>query len=783
MLRIFVRSRATLSLLLTVLGAVPAVASAADEPTAMLESIVVTAQKREENLQDVPVAVTALTSQTLEEMRFENLSNLSAVAPGVSDRHSPGGNEAPNLTMRGVFGSGTFASDPGISLYIDGIYLSSTLGAEVDLADIERIEILRGPQGTLFGRNALAGAVNVITKEPSGSFAVHQQLSFGNFKEIRSKTSVDLPTWNDFSASVTFLHDQEQGDVNNLGAGTAWNWGPATDGKYGVRISPETLGAHDTNAVSLGIKFENDSGFKAVYRGNYSHKIFTPDATGLLTFNTGPGANAFLGGLFGGLQAGQNPALRTPLSATRPESVNNGYTTPGLDQEQSHSLTMTLPVNDYLSFKNLLAYRTVHVDSSDQLDGEGGLLAAPGIPILPISNATQSDQRSVQEELQANIDTTWVKSTIGSMYYQSRTIEGGFPNSLNAPFGSGLFPGVPAFVNFVAPTVPGALDDNVRLNSYAIYSQNDVHILPKLDLVLGGRYSKDQRGGLDNSPTPGGPGVSVDYDKTTPTYLGGLNYKLTEDIFAYAKFSTAYITGGRLANVPFAPETAKSYEVGVKSDLLDHKLRVNVAIYSAQYTNVQVLTGPQVGCANVPGVALTAGQCVISGGDERASGAEAEVTYVPVAGLTLAANTAYTHVKISNVPASLLAPDGNYVLPFLPDWTASLSAQYRGSDLEVIHGAHVTGRFGADYVSRAYGSTPNSVVSVADAAAIPARTIFDGRLGLGGFQLAGAETEVALFVKNLTNNKSITYDFNAAASIPVNYQKAREFGIDLLANF
>jgi iron complex outermembrane recepter protein len=757
---------------------------AADEPSATLETIVVTAQKREENQQTVPVAVTALTSQTLEAIRFENLDDLSDLAPGVSVRSSAGGNQAPQMTMRGVYGSGTFASDPGVSFYIDGMYLSSTLGAEVDLASVERIEVLRGPQGTLFGRNALAGAVNVITKEPSGKFAVHQQVSFGNLKQIRSKTSVDLPAWGNFSASFAYLHDQEEGDVNNLGAGTAWNWGPATNGKYGERISPETLGGHNTNAVSAALKYANDSGFTAVYRGNYSHKVYTPDASGVLTFATGPGTNAFLSGVFGGLYQGQNPAIRTPISTTRPDAVNNWFTTPSLAREQSHSLTMRLPINDNISLKNLLAYRTLHDDTTNQLDGLGGILLAPGMPVLPLTNATQSDQRSVQEELQLNIDTQWVKSTVGYMHYYSHTIEGGFPNVLNAPFGSGLFPPPPlGFVNFAAPASPGVLDNDVHLISDAIYLQNDVHILPKLDLVLGGRYTKDRRGGFDNSPTPTGPGVSVDYNDSTPTYLIGLNYQLTDDIFTYAKFSTAYITGGRLANVPFKPEKVKSTEVGIKSDLLDRRLRVNLAAYTARYTDVQVLTNPEAGCANVPGVSFTASQCIASGGNERASGFEGEVTLVPVEGVTLGANMSYTHVKVSNVPTSLTGPDGNFVLAFVPSWTGSLSAQYRGPDLGLLGGSHVTGRIQGNYTSSAFGSTPNSVVPVANAAQIPGRTLVDGRLGLGGFKVAGAEAEVAAYVKNLTDNKAIVYDFNAAAVIPASYQRAREFGIDLIANF
>jgi iron complex outermembrane receptor protein len=377
-----------------------------------------------------------------------------------------------------------------------------------------------------------------------------------------------------------------------------------------------------------------------------------------------------------------------------------------------------------------------------------------------------------------------VKSTIGYMHFYSHTIEGGLPNVLNAPFGSGLFPGVPAYVNFIAPAAPGALNDDVHLTSDALYTQNEIHILPKLDLVLGGRITSDHRGGLDNSPTPTAPGVPVTYNHNTPTYLIGLNYKLTEDIFAYAKWSTAYITGGRLANVPFDPETANSYELGIKSDLLDHTLRVNLAVYTVKYTGVQVYTNPTTGCADVPGVAAAAVACIVNGGNERANGFEAEVTLVPVEGVTLAGNTSYTHVSLSDVPRDLLGPDGNNVPIFIPTWTGSLSAQYRGPDMGALGGSHVTGRIEADYTSSSYGSTPNSVVAVADAAMIPARTIVNGRLGLGGFPIAGGgQAEVAGYVKNLTNNKAITYDFNATADIPVNYQFARTYGIDLVVDF
>jgi outer membrane receptor protein involved in Fe transport len=144
---------------------------------------------------------------------------------------------------------------------------------------------------------------------------------------------------------------------------------------------------------------------------------------------------------------------------------------------------------------------------------------------------------------------------------------------------------------------------------------------------------------------------------------------------------------------------------------------------------------------NVPGVSRTAGQCIVNGNDQRTTGAELEVTLVPVEGLTLGGNLSYNLSTISNIPKALLAPDGNYAPVFLPAWTGSLSAQYRGPDMDLLRGTHVTTRIDAAYTSNSFGSTPNSTRPVAIHAQIPSRTIVNGRLGLTGFVVGGADAE------------------------------------------
>jgi iron complex outermembrane receptor protein len=762
--------------------------------------IVVTARKREENLQVVPVSVTAIGRETLEDIRFENLKDLNAIAPGVTVRLEAGGVAGLNLTMRGIYGTATFVSESGVAVYTDGIYIPSTR-LQMDLADIERLEVLRGPQGTLFGLNALAGAINIITKEPSGELRVRQQLSTGNDSQFRSKTSVDLPKWGLLSTSITFLHDEKAGDVKNLGAGTAWHWDPATNGLFGDRISPSTLGGNNTNAVAAAAKLKTENGIKAVYRFNYSHRTYTPDAEGILSFDAGP-AMAYglpLSSFTQGAYNNQPAALRTPISSRRPDVVNNWFTTYSHEEVDSHTLAVTVPIAEGISIGDLWGYRYDHVDATNDLSGAGGLLTSylarytgalgalqaanagpPGTPYIPLVNATDSAAKTFQNELQFTADTRWVHATAGYLYYHNKADEGGFPGSFNVAILSGLTG--PPMIDFT-PYPYGAQHSLITSISNAVYTQDEVHVLNKLDVVAGVRYTRDQRSGVDGSPEPAGPSTSVDYSKGVWTYLGGLNYKVTDDIFTYAHYSTGYLAGGQLANVRFNPSYAKSWEVGVKSDFFDETLRVNTDVFTVKYLGVQVLTNAMIGCANVPGVASTAPQCIVNGGDGRANGFDLEATYVtPLQGLTADGSLAYTDFNYTQINKALRAPDGTFVPNYAPKWTSRLAINYTGPELDSVGGSHVVGSFNGAFSSKQDIDT-NQTLAVLQANEVPTTWIFNARLGLGGFNVRGADVEIVAYAKNLFNNRNLQYGTPLNLIVSGNYQPARLFGAELTIEF
>jgi iron complex outermembrane receptor protein len=584
---------------------------------------------------------------------------------------------------------------------------------------------------------------------------------------------VNLPAWGPLSASVTYLHDKADGDIKNLGAGTVWHYGPATGGLFGDRVSPKTLGGHKTDAVAAAVALRPGAEIKAVYRFNYTHQRFVPDGAGPGTFDT------TLGFLFQPLWAAQDPATRSPLTFRRPKAVNNWYTTPGLLTNQTHSLTVTAPISSAISIKSLTAFRKMSVNTTNQLDGLGGIFVAPNTPLLAIVNATQSHQKSFQQEVQANIDTKWLRSTVGLLHYNGKVTEGAFPGTINAPFGSG-FGFAPAYADFTAPSVP-TLDSRLTTKSDAAYTQNELHIFQGLDLVGGGRVTKDRRDGIDNSTVPSSAGTTVRYRKTTWTYLVGLNYKLNENVFTYVKYSTAYISGGQLANHKFDPATAKSAEAGIKADLLGHRLRANLALFTVKYGQFQILTNPRAGC-NFPGVPLDAPQCIVNGGDARDRGFELELTYLPVQGLTLEGSTAYNDMHFTRVDPNLRSADGSFVTPQSPKWTASAAATYNGPTMDGFGGGHLIGRAEVLYTSSAFAQA-QSLAVVLQETKIPSKAIVNGRIGVGGFHVGPTEVEVAAYAKNLFNNKSLAFAADLAADVGATWERARAFGVDVKVSF
>ncbi|HEX7855309.1 MAG TPA: TonB-dependent receptor [Sphingobium sp.] len=748
-----------------------------------IAEIVVTAQKREQNQQDVPISLTAVTADALEANRITSVNDLGTAVPNLATRATAGGAQSPAFTMRGITSYGVVpGSDKELSIYIDGVYIASTVGSALDLPEVSQIEVLRGPQGTLFGRNATVGAISVITRDPPEKFGLDQEFTYGNYRQFRSKTRIDTGSFGPFSATVSFVHDQRRGDIRNLGAGTTYT-NPSSSGLPATLVSPEYLGDKNLDAVFGAIKFEPSGSFKMVNKFDWTGNHYTPQGSSVVGFFT-PGLGAAGGGFLDAVLATQATPLLINATGKRPKETNNSFNTPSYARDWGDSLTATLALIDNLSLKNVAAYRSSYVRATNQLDGAGGLKITSALAAIPgfgafaplvgspfiifgIQQLTKSEQYS--DELQANYNSRLLTLTAGAMYFHVKGESGGAPGEPNdvilsaVPFGNLGLAGAPSRAFYAG-------------KSLAAYAQAELHASAKIDIVGGLRVTNDKKTGSFVTTTTL---INTPYDATRASYSAGINYKPNSDILLYAKYSNAFVAGGFAGPVNYKPEIAKSWEAGIKSDWFDHRLRANLALFDVKYTDIQ--TAQSGSTLLHPEISLV----VADLGDERAKGFELETTAVPIQGVTLGAAMGYTDVKFTRVNPILTelgvaSTLDNFKPTLQPKWTTNLSAEY--DTPELFGDARMTVRVDASWRSkeRIIGYAVLRALpqynSIDDA---PATWIVNGRIALEHIKLPVGEGEIAAWVKNLTNDRSITFPDDFGFIGATEWQAARTFGVDV----
>ena len=366
-------------------AAAPAAAPAADSGK-QLEEVVVTAQRRSERLQNVGVSVTAITAQSLETHRVEQISDLNGMAPNVIVNPGITGQNNVTATIRGLASAPVApGQSPAVAYYLDGVYLANLYGNLLDLADIQQIEVLKGPQGTLLGRSAVGGAISITTTNPVGEFHVTETLSGGNYNQFKNKTHVELPRMGPFTASFTYMHFQRTGDIKNTGAGVVWDLGPARNslpyrGSHhnDIFTSAKTLGDQDTNAFMGTVRFQPVDNFSLTYKFDYSHEDFTPSGIGVLNPALFPGFPEM--GLFLGSQTGSAAILQGGL--TRPTSINNNFAAPNTEVNSGHNLTLDWHANSVFEVKDIMSYRSNEMVDDVNFNGDSGLVVTPTIIAL-----------------------------------------------------------------------------------------------------------------------------------------------------------------------------------------------------------------------------------------------------------------------------------------------------------------------------------------------------------------------------------------------------------------
>ena len=804
-----------------------------------LEEVVVTAQKREQVLQDVPIAVTALTEETLQANRIFTVNDLSAIAPGVTVKPSPGGSSVPVFTIRGQSSFGVVpGSDKQVSIYIDGVYISSPRGSICELPDIQRLEVLRGPQGTLFGRNATAGAISITTRDPVGEADLKIGGTVGDHHSDRVHISGELPQMGPFSAFGSFVHNYRRGEVRNASGGLIWD--RSLSNEFGVQRSPDWLGTVDSDSYFGAIKFEPINDFKMVYKYDRNEDSGTPEVTGFVGYDPTVGGG-LLGNVLTSLYTSQN--VYAAPDGERPDIAANGFVVPRTQTVFGHSLTSTWQASDSVSIKNITAFRESKVLGPTPIDGvssltftqqalapfaffsavsampnfftlpqatrdaivggfTAGLQPRVGQRLLLVTAQSASISKQWSSELQVNYTSGNLDATVGALWFDSEDEAGGpkgMQNTLSFAFipQSGVIP----------------LGNEGRYfndaTSMAAYAQLEYEITPEFEIVGGTRITRDKKSSSFRydilNPATGVVSprpliVPPDFKKTKPNYLIGLNWTPNDDTLIYGKYSTSFVSGGSTGGIPYDPETAKSFEVGLKADFLDNRLRANLALFHVDYDHFQAsqsTTTPSSVALALPILtqlygATTANEVIsklsVFVGDQgkvRAKGSELEVTAVPVRGVTLGGSLSYTDISFPFIEPLVLAGNGGRQdVTGRPEWTGSAYGSYETQPL--FGDTRLVLRADAFYQSKLnQSSNPirDNIPANANVLVTPGYWTINSRIALGDLKLGSVDAEFALWGKNLTDRKDATTVLFTPLATSAAYVPGRAYGLDLTFDF
>ncbi|BBF71888.1 TonB-dependent receptor [Sphingomonas bisphenolicum] len=699
---------------------------AADDGAQTSDDIVVTARRREERLQDVPIAVSAVDAAALNSRGLDNVTQVSQIAPNIQFTPGQGGNSggiAPFI--RGV-GENDFiiTSDPAVGVYIDGVYVARTFGAMTELLGIDRIEVLRGPQGTLFGKNTVGGAINIVSSVPGQEQRVETDLRYGSFNTVRARAYAETPLSDSWSLGVAALGEFGEG----------WQKIPSGDNLGNRNVVGGKLALHYRGAT-IDALLQADGLRRRQHSAPHSMVAFTP---------------TFLSGL--------QSAFIAPC-CTVPGDIDRTDSTAALNKDETDafnsSLTLTADVGP-ATLKSITAYR--HVDALFGRDGDASST------VNYAGDIHDEQARQISQELQLSLDLGGRGALLlGAFAYREKTRD-----NTRLVVADGLYPRLIA-AGF-DPALATALDFNIdfrnrqRTDNLALFANGNYEILDNLSLELGARYTWEKKRFTQsamriyaNQPLLAGtPSYTLEKSWDAFTPRASLSYKVRPNLLTYASFSKGFRSGGfngrptSLEEIgSYDPEHLTAYEAGIKAGF-GRIATINLAVFRNAYRDQQIL---------VSTVSPTSGLLVVrneNAGRSRIQGIELEgnfrvsrhFTLTSALGLLDAKYLSYMSV-INGVPTDV----SNRSLKQAPDITANASAVYQTALSEGLDGLI---RVDVAYKSAVFVDAENTaLLRQPDHAIVNASA--ELRLSDRGLSLRAG-------VDNLTNRRIITAGYDASTS-------------------
>ena len=599
-----------------------------------LQEITVTAERVSANLQRVPIAVNAATGEQLEKAGVVNLQQLSTLVPNVVNT----GNTSNYTYIRGIGSSNaSLNNEAAVSTYVDGVYVASPYGQFGTFNNISRIEVLKGPQGTLFGRDTTGGVIQVITPDPSHKLASNWQLSYGNYETYGGKGYLTGGITDSVAADLALVYDDQVG---------SYGTDLCPDLTAGVCSARKSSGRHENFGARSKWLWAPSDATKLVATADYD--LFMSDA---------------------GLQMAPGSINSFDHTTTYPGRYNFVGVPYSLRARQyGAAVNFSQDLSNGLQFVSISSWRQLFgVEIHDNTRTANNALYT----IAEASRGTyQTQEFQLIDQKPGRI--TWL---VGAYYfgdvvgYDPRTQTG---SSVNAA----------RFLNIFA-------DQTIR--SYSVYGQETTELFDQTKLELGARYTDEAvilNGHYENaagaivSPTGTATGATVYKQKIKYypwTYRAALDRQFGEDIMGYFAFTHGFKSGGYNLPTPqrnpFLPETIDSYEVGVKSELMDRRVRLNLAAYYYNYQNIQVVI--------VPGLS---GQLFTNAGGAHANGIDADFEFAATSHLTLRAALGYLHGYYTEFPnaqrftstgaAVAIASAAGYPLPYAPRYSGNVGLSY-----------------------------------------------------------------------------------------------------------
>ena len=594
-----------------------------------IEDIVVTAQRRESSVQRTALAITAVGGEDLRSREINSVENLAPSLPNVNFGKNVG---FARIAIRGVGLDTTVIGQEGrVAYHSDGVYISRPTAAIATFFDINRVEVVRGPQGTLYGRNATAGAINVITNDPEQYFGGYGKLTVGNYGLVMTEGAITGGLSDSVSARLAFQ------TVNRGGYGHNF-------------LLDESIDDEKTYAFRGKIKFEPSTAFDVVLSADYSREK----------------DHAFVYHYLGAGSPGVVP-IGQLLGGTVPDNPRDSNSdTPQRNYRRFYGFSAVANLDlGFGTLTSVTGYRKSYTDYQADADGTDTVTANFNI---------EESSKQFSQELRLAGSVSRLRYLLGG-YYFSENI---FGHNTFTPLRRPAPPyGFAQGVDFRGTSTTRAA---------AVFGQLDWEVIDRLTISAGARYSHEKKGidhiGAQDLATPYNPAIPLVYalaqvaseTESSVTPRLGLEYQANRDLLFYATYARGFKSGGFNNNAfgaPLEPEKLTDYEAGIKAEFLDHKIRTNLALFYYDYTNLQLQR--IIGAAAIP---LNAGRATVKG-------AEAELALRPTPQFELSGNFSLLDTELndfatadSSRPAlGVITIDGNR-LPQSPRYTANLAAAY-----------------------------------------------------------------------------------------------------------